>query len=504
MKAELTIGKRFIYTSGTLLVLSVVLAFVSVLGFNRVEQNINSLATDSIPAIVYSESLKSDANELRSNYVRHILGGDASKLQQLEKSIQTDRDSIAANLKGYEGQINDEADRQRFEALKPDIDAVYLGWDKVLPLSRAGNQADALSIYAKEISPRLTSLRTHLDEMSVLNKQISDATAAQTLSTAQTSGRLTMMVSLLAIVLGVGLSWKMISSLNQTMSLAVSNLSQGADEVQMAASQVSSSTQGLAQGASEQAAAIEEISASSAEINSMARKNTDNTRLMSDLMQESQEMYTKTEVQLEDMVSSMNDINQSSGKISKIIKVIDEIAFQTNILSLNAAVEAARAGESGMGFAVVADEVRNLAQRSAQAAKDTAELIEDSIGKSNKGKTKVDEVAGAIRTITDTSSRVKALVDEVTKGSVEQSRELDQISKAISQMEQVTQSFAAGSEESAAAAEELSAQAVTMKEVVVRLNSLVTSDDIAGPQKSTLMGRFGSRGIPQTSDSMAM
>jgi methyl-accepting chemotaxis protein len=169
----------------------------------------------------------------------------------------------------------------------------------------------------------------------------------------------------------------------------------------------------------------------------------------------------------------MGDIKASSDKVAKIITVIDEIAFQTNILALNAAVEAARAGEAGMGFAVVADEVRNLAQRCAQAAKDTAALIEESIAKSNDGKVKVDQVAVAIRAITEESAQVKTLVDEVSLGSQEQTRGIEQVAKALTQMEQVTQQSAANAEESAAAAEELTAQASTLLDVVAQLSAMV-------------------------------
>jgi methyl-accepting chemotaxis protein/methyl-accepting chemotaxis protein-1 (serine sensor receptor) len=169
----------------------------------------------------------------------------------------------------------------------------------------------------------------------------------------------------------------------------------------------------------------------------------------------------------------MNGINSSSEKISKIIKVIDEIAFQTNILALNAAVEAARAGEAGMGFAVVADEVRNLAQRSAQAARDTAGLIEESIAKSNDGKTKLEQVAKAVRSITESSGKVKTLVDEVKLGSQEQARGIEQVAKAITQMERVTQATAASAEESASASEELTAQSEALREIVVELAGMV-------------------------------
>jgi methyl-accepting chemotaxis protein/methyl-accepting chemotaxis protein-1 (serine sensor receptor) len=176
---------------------------------------------------------------------------------------------------------------------------------------------------------------------------------------------------------------------------------------------------------------------------------------------------------LEEMVQSMKEINTSSEKISKIIRVIDEIAFQTNILALNAAVEAARAGEAGMGFAVVADEVRNLAHRSAQAAKDTAALIEESIAKSNEGNKKLQLVAGSIQQVTGSATQVKVLVDEVDVGSQEQSRGIDQIASAVTQMETVTQRSAASADESAAASEELAAQAQTLQDIVERLRQLV-------------------------------
>jgi methyl-accepting chemotaxis protein/methyl-accepting chemotaxis protein-1 (serine sensor receptor) len=169
----------------------------------------------------------------------------------------------------------------------------------------------------------------------------------------------------------------------------------------------------------------------------------------------------------------MKEINSSSEKISKIIRVIDEIAFQTNILALNAAVEAARAGEAGMGFAVVADEVRNLAHRSAQAAKDTTALIEESIAKSNEGNKKLQLVAGSIQQVTGSATQVKVLVDEVDVGSQEQTRGIEQIAAAVTQMETVTQRSAASAEESAAASEELAAQAQTLYDIVERVRKLV-------------------------------
>jgi methyl-accepting chemotaxis protein/methyl-accepting chemotaxis protein-1 (serine sensor receptor) len=182
----------------------------------------------------------------------------------------------------------------------------------------------------------------------------------------------------------------------------------------------------------------------------------------------------------------MREITGSSDKISKIIKVIDEIAFQTNILALNAAVEAARAGEAGMGFAVVADEVRSLAQRSAQAAKDTSALIEESIAKSNEGGTRLERVAAVIRAITESTVKVKTLVDEVNLGSQEQARGIEQISKAIAQMDQVTQSTAASAEEGASASEELSAQAEAMGHAIQKLTILVDGTGDTGVRRTSV------------------
>ncbi len=290
---------------------------------------------------------------------------------------------------------------------------------------------------------------------------------------------------LLAIV---AVAFFMVRGVSFTLARAVHEISESAGQVASAAGQISTSSQSLAQGSSEQAASIEETSASSEEINSMARGNTENSRAAADLVSGSQQKCVKTNQSLEQMVLAMGEIKTHSDKISKIIKVIDEIAFQTNILALNAAVEAARAGEAGMGFAVVAEEVRNLAQRCAQAARDTSGLIEESIAKAKDGQAKVDQVAADIRGITGEVVSVKALVEEVSHGSQEQTRGIEQVAKAITQMQQVTQQTAANAEEAAAAAEELNAQSETLKEIVGRLDAMVGGGEGAAEGRA-LAGR---------------
>ncbi len=280
------------------------------------------------------------------------------------------------------------------------------------------------------------------------------------------------------VLIGLSLAASMVVPLvvfgiSRLLRELASDLSAGAQQVSSAAAEVSSSAQSLAQGTSEQAASLEETAASSEEVTSQTRQNAGRSQSAANLTTKATELVTTANHNLGQMIGSMQEINASSDKIARIIKVIDEIAFQTNILALNAAVEAARAGEAGMGFAVVADEVRSLAQRSAQAARDTAGLIEESIARSHDGQGKLDLVAQGIHDITANVTEIKALVDEVNLGSADQARGIEQIAKAVSQMDQLTQKAAAHAEQSASAGEQLSAQAMTMNEIVSKLTSLV-------------------------------
>ena len=473
MGSTMTIGKRFIITSGALVCLSMILVAVAIGSLNSISKDVHSLATDTVPGIVYATAIRGDVLALRGDYLRHIGETDDATMHQIEGQIASERQNLDANMKSYEDAITSDEDRANFAKLKPEIVALYQGWDnQVHPLSIASKNVEAFAMYNSVMHPHITALRAQLNTMVDWNKKVSDATLASTTSTVQGAWWTALLVGLFAVLTGAGLSWYMVTALNRELSETVIELSDGAVQIASAASQVASSSQSLAQGSSEQAASLEETSSTTEEINSMAAKNTENSGEMTRMVEASQQEFTATNGQLIEMVTAMDEINNSSAKISKIIKVIDEIAFQTNILALNAAVEAARAGEAGMGFAVVADEVRNLAQRCAQAAKDTADLIEDSISKSGSGKAKVGQVAEAIRGIIEEFNKVKILVDEVSHGSKEQTDGIGQVRRALSNMEQVSQSTAANAEESAAAAQELNAQSEALKNIVTRLNSM--------------------------------
>jgi methyl-accepting chemotaxis protein len=261
--------------------------------------------------------------------------------------------------------------------------------------------------------------------------------------------------------------------LERPLKLVADEIRDSATQVLHSSRLVSTSSLSLSQGATEQAGSLQETSASMEEMASMTRKNAENATQAATLVTSVARQVTESNAALAQMVGSMAAIKASSNEVAKIIKTIDEIAFQTNILALNAAVEAARAGEAGMGFAVVADEVRNLAQRSAQAARDTTGLIEESIARAQKGAGNVEEVATAIGAITESVARVKGIVEAVREASHQQTQGIDQVSQAITRMESVTQTTAATAERSAAASEELNVQADRSTALVRRLQAMV-------------------------------
>jgi methyl-accepting chemotaxis protein len=481
MFTQMTIGKKLGFSLGVLLALTLGLGYAAWRSVSALGGELDTQVTKTAPKLDY-------ASEIGGSVYKVIASNRAAMIGYMNHDPKFVEMSLAkgeARHKILDERIKDlRLLLTRPEAMRAlnELEQGVATYDHLitqyLQLGKDAKFHEAQTLQNEKITPLTAATDENVAVLVRIQREIL-AEAKKTADLTTATSRWTVGV-VLGIELAIGLVVVFVlRSINTTLRRAVSELSEGAGQVASAAGQISSSSQSLAQGASEQAASLEETSASSEEINSMARKNAENAQAANGLVTQSQQKFTETNHSLETMVVAMGDIKASSDKVAKIIKVIDEIAFQTNILALNAAVEAARAGEAGMGFAVVADEVRNLAQRCAQAAKDTAALIEESIVKSNDGKTKVDQVAVAIRAITEESAKVKTLVDEVSLGSQEQTRGIEQIAKALTQMEQVTQQSAANAEESAAAAEELTAQASTLLDVVGALNAMVGGAETA-------------------------
>ena len=380
-------------------------------------------------------------------------------------SLQKDLDELSRLAQGDE-------EESALKTLNQQTSMVLQGHEE-LSRSVANDKMDAaLDIFSQKVEPRVEEIDKAAGSLvDQENRQLGEASAAAAAKAARIIG-ITVLMALLALGIGAGV-FLVVRQANAGLTTLSSKIAESAEHVAGAARQVSAASQSLAQGATEQAASLEQTSASTEEIVSITHGNADHASEVAGLMQKTEQDSSESNRTLDRMVEQMKEIDNSSHKIARIIKVIDEIAFQTNILALNAAVEAARAGEAGLGFAVVADEVRNLAQRCAQAARDTAALIEESIATAGDGNGKLGQMAEAVHSMTQSATRVKSLVDQVNLGSQEQTRGMEQIARAILQMQQVTQKTAAGAEQTASAGAELDAHASTLRALVHEMHQMV-------------------------------
>ena len=306
--------------------------------------------------------------------------------------------------------------------------------------------------------------------------------AREPASASAVAPRLALAATTVTLVAVLAIAFVLRRSIEGEIRRVVQQVWQGNQRVASAAAQIAGASTSLSRGTSAQATSIAQTSSSMKQMASMTRQNAEHAHEAASLVAAVDARVAESNTALAEMVSSMTAIQESSNKVSRIIKTIDSIAFQTNLLALNAAVEAARGGQAGMGFAVVADEIRSLAQRSAQAAKDTASLIEESIAKTGTGSRTLAAVAGSIRKITDGTAKVKRLVTEVSDASRQQTQGLDQVSQALADMERATQSTAASVQASAAATEQLTAQADRTKRVLAQFAGEPLVDAPASPE----------------------
>jgi len=481
-----TIGKRIILGFALLLATSAALGLFAYSRLSSIKRQSERITVDCLPGTYGSGKIEALnlANLAQTN--RWLLATDAAERKAIEAGMRDNSARITELFASYEKSITGPEDRrlynQALAARGPYADARKA----VMAATDRGIQWNLLTT---QLDPAYGNYRKAIEALADFNKNSGDEAGTLIVGAVADAEDGILIGLALAVLLGAGVAAVIITGTNRTLRQVVGTLEAGAAEMAAATTQVASSSQSLAEGASEQAASLEETSASLEEINSMTKRNADNADEAKTLAKETREAADAGANGMAQMTGAMDAIKVSSDNIAKIIRTIDEIAFQTNILALNAAVEAARAGEAGQGFAVVAEEVRALAQRSAQAARETAAKIEDSIEKSRQGVDISAKVSGSLVEILEKARKVDDLIAEIAGSSREQNQGIGQISTAVTQMDKVTQNTAATAEESASAAEELSAQAENMKDAVNQLLSLVGG----GSGKTTAPARVASR-----------
>ena len=386
---------------------------------------------------------------------------------------------------------NPEAAELYAEVTEPAAQRVLGGIDEMLAMQdqEVAGMLEAGKIFATETTPALASVETLLDEArQVVSSQV--MTDEQMLKAARTTKSAVVILSGVAVILGVGLGALITRGIVKALTSVMGNLARGAEQVSAASCQVSESSQEMAEGASEQASSLEETSATLEEMAAMTKENTATANEANDLSSNLQGVAETGQRSMGRMTEAIEKIKASSDQTAHIIKTIDEIAFQTNLLALNAAVEAARAGDAGKGFAVVAEEVRNLAGRSAEAARDTADLIDQSQANADGGVAVTQEVTEVLDEIVEGIARMSDLVSTVSRANGEQSRGVGEINTAVAQLDAVTQRNAANAEESAAASEDLSGQARELNRMVNVLGRIVQGGGESVAKLPKCMDRF--------------
>ena len=398
----MSLCKKLIGGASTMLALVLLLGAATIWVTQGLRSDLEKATTVTAHQQYLAGSANAAASEMasceRGNVMSAMLG-DKGKAEEYAGRFQT----AAATLESALAELRKLSETQESQRLLATLDrqaGVILEGHEELRRAMAAQQMDAaVNIFSQKVQPMLEE--TGRQATAIVNQLNSDLAALAQASSAKSARFRLAIIALTLLAFGVVVAlFFLIHNSSGTLQKLAGGMAQRAGEVANAASQISASSHSLAQGASEQAASLEETSASTEEIASITRQNADHASEVAGLMQQSEQGGLEVNQTLDRMVAKMKEIDASSNKIARIIKVIDEIAFQTNILALNAAVEAARAGEAGLGFAVVADEVRNLAQRCAQAARDTAALIEESIETSRDGNARLDKMAGAVRSMT--------------------------------------------------------------------------------------------------------
>jgi methyl-accepting chemotaxis protein len=479
-----TVGRRLAVGFACVVAASIATGGLAWLGLSSIGRSAGQITEDTLPSY-RAINLIGVLN--RDNFIlaqRYAMTSDEGLRKKLAAEMKENSAVMTGHFETFEKLSVSPAEKKIFEEMSALRGPYITSRKEMVAMSDQGKGAEAASVMESKVYPAFSAYAAKIGEAIELTGRMGADDGNAILSSVRFGGWVVGGGALSAVLIGIAVAFGISRSVTGILRDVSGRLQLGSSEVTSASSQVSTASQTLASSASQQAASLEETSASLTEIGSMTRRNAENAKLANQLATQTRTAAESGAGDMAEMTRAMDDVQQASSNISKIIKTIDEIAFQTNILALNAAVEAARAGEAGAGFAVVAEEVRSLAQRSAKAARETAESIEDAIGKSQRAVASSGRVDGQLREIVGKIREVDQLVSEISLASTEQDQGIQQIARAVTQMDAVTQSNAATSEESAAAAEELSAQARMLQSAVEDLQQLTGADGASAAQNA--------------------
>jgi methyl-accepting chemotaxis protein len=500
---KLKLSTQLHLVSGVLIAVAVVVGIIGIVGIRKTNAGLETVYNDRVVPL---QQLKAIADDYAVAIIDAANKANAGLFTAEEtlRGIEAANQRIVANWKAYTATYltpeEKELARQATELYAP-ADQAVAGLQKFLT-GKSGSLKGQLGEFDGPLYQHIDPISGKITELVELQLRV----AKEEYTAAHARYVVVLWSSIGALVLGTllggGLGLKIVYSVTRVLREVSEHLSNGASQTASAAGEVSSTSQMLAQGASHQAATLEETSASLEEISTMTKRNAASAVHSRSLSQQAHDdaasglsritemgrTLTTVKGAVTEMDSAVSQMQSSSQEIAKIIKTIDEIAFQTNLLALNAAVEAARAGESGAGFAVVADEVRSLAQRSAQAAKDTSEKIEAAVRRSTNGGAaskkvvaSLGEIEGNARSIEQVFNGIVTqiqsldhVIAEIASASEEQSQGITELNSAVGEMDKVTQTNAASAEENASASEELNAQANLLEELVGQLQRVIT------------------------------
>jgi len=508
---HLTIKKQIILGLSILILINVIVGLFTTMGISKLKSFVQNISANQLRGVYVIGQLQSEENKTYDLMLHHILAETKEETGTYDNQLTESGNTIDQLIAAYQQNTEFEAkEKGMFAKVLAARDTFKATWGPVRDLSLDLKNKEAFALFKQQCEPAFEKLRTALQQEIDYNKEVADNATKQSIVITDNTSTLINASIVVMLTACIAIAYVIVRSLNRVLTHVADSLSEGANQIVSATGQLASASQSLAQGANEQAASLEETSSALEQIGSMTKRNSESAQAAQALSTETRVAAETGAKRTEEMQAAMKSILQAStemavaihgitnasNSISKIISTIDEIAFQTNILALNAAVEAARAGEAGMGFAVVAEEVRSLAKRSADAAKETAAMIEAAVKQSQVGVEvngkvtsriaevvqKANGVRDSLDNIVAKAREVDSVVGQITEASREQNSGLEQINDAINLMNQVTQANAAGSEETASASEELTAQSMELRAGVDVLFQLVNGKSSASPE----------------------